>query len=87
MGTIADKLTYLGQTKAEIRDAIIAKGVTIPDKMAFREYAGKIREISADGTISRDLTDFSGIFSKGHFVWNRYSFCDNRIPNFSFRLS
>lgn len=49
MGTIADKLTYLGQTKAEIRDAIIAKGVTIPEEIAFREYAGKIREISADG--------------------------------------
>jgi len=49
MGTIADKLTYLGQTKAEIRDAIIAKGVTIPEKMPFRDYVGKIREISADG--------------------------------------
>ncbi|MEO4006948.1 BspA family leucine-rich repeat surface protein [Flavobacterium sp. CAU 1735] len=49
MGTIADKLTYLGQTKAEIRDAIIAKGVTIPEKTTFREYAGKIREISTDG--------------------------------------
>jgi len=48
MGTIADKLTYLGQTKAEIRDAIIAKGVTIPEKTTFREFAKKIREISAD---------------------------------------
>ena len=47
MGTIADKLTYLGQTKTEIRDAIISKGVTVPAATTFREYAGKIREITA----------------------------------------
>lgn len=47
MGTIADKLAYLGQTKAEIRDAIIKKGVAVPSKTTFREYAGKIREINA----------------------------------------
>ena len=46
MGTIADKLTYLGQTKAEIREAIILKGVTVPAETTFREYAGKILEIT-----------------------------------------
>ncbi|UUC46545.1 BspA family leucine-rich repeat surface protein [Flavobacterium cerinum] len=48
MGTIADKLTYLGQTKSEIRDAILSKGVTVPTDTTFREYAGKIREIQAE---------------------------------------
>ena len=48
MGTIADKLAYLGQTKAEIRDAIISKGITVPAATAFREYAGKIREITSE---------------------------------------
>lgn len=48
MGTIADKLTYLGQTKTEIRDAILSKGVTVPTDTTFREYAGKIREIQAE---------------------------------------
>jgi len=48
MGTIADKLTHLGQTKAAIRDAIISKGVTVPVETTFRDYAGKIREITAD---------------------------------------
>lgn len=47
MGTIADKLTYLGQTKSEIRDAIISKGVSVPANTTFREYAGKIRGIGA----------------------------------------
>jgi len=48
MGTIADKLTHLGQTKVAIRDAIISKGVAVPVEATFREYAGKIREITAD---------------------------------------
>lgn len=49
MGTIADKLTYLGQTKAEIRDAIVRKGVEVNAETTFREYAGKILEINAEG--------------------------------------
>lgn len=49
MGTIADKLNYLGQTKSEIRDAIISKGVPVAVETTFREYAGKIREITAEG--------------------------------------
>ncbi|UUC46549.1 BspA family leucine-rich repeat surface protein [Flavobacterium cerinum] len=49
MGTIADKLTYLGQTKAEIRDAIVKKGVAVTPETTFREYAGKILEINAEG--------------------------------------
>ena len=49
MGTIADKLIHLGQTKAEIREAIISKGVTVPVQTTFREYAGKILEITSEG--------------------------------------
>lgn len=49
MGTITDKLTYLGQTKAEIRDAILSKGVAVPVAATFRDYAGKIREIATGG--------------------------------------
>ncbi|WP_300486223.1 BspA family leucine-rich repeat surface protein [Flavobacterium sp.] len=49
MGTIADKLIHLGLTKTEIRDAIISKGVTVSEETTFRDYAGKIREITTDG--------------------------------------
>lgn len=48
MGTIADKLIYLGQTKTEIRNAMAAKGVTIPEEAPFRDYAGKILEIKTE---------------------------------------
>lgn len=44
--TIADKLTYLNGTKTAIRDAIVAKGVEVPDDATFRSYAQKIGEIS-----------------------------------------
>lgn len=45
MGTTADKLEYLNGTKAAIKTAIVAKGVTVPDGTPFREYATKIDDI------------------------------------------
>ena len=49
MGTIADKLTYLNGTKTAIKEAIVAKGVTVTDTDTFRSYAGKIGQISGGG--------------------------------------
>lgn len=46
MSTTAEKLAYLSETKAQIRDAIIAKGVDVPESTVFRDYVGKIEEIS-----------------------------------------
>ena len=45
MGTTADKLEYLQSTKAAIKQAIVAKGVDVPDGTTFREYATKISDI------------------------------------------
>lgn len=50
MGTIADKLTYLQGTKSAIKDAIVAKGVSVENGTPFRDYATKIGEISGGGT-------------------------------------
>lgn len=50
MGTIAAKLAYLNDTKLAIKNAIIAKGVSIIDGTAFREYATKIASIVAPVT-------------------------------------
>lgn len=50
MGTTADKLAYLEDTKAAIRDAIAARGVDVPTGTTFRDYAAKIGEISGGGT-------------------------------------
>lgn len=45
MGTIADKLAKLRQTKETIRRAISQKGVTIPSTTPFRQFAFYIEDI------------------------------------------
>lgn len=45
MGTTAEKLAYLNNTKTAIKDAIVAKGVEVPEGTTFRGYAEKIGEI------------------------------------------
>ena len=45
MGTTAQKLAKLVQTKTEIKTAIINKGVSIPDSATFASYAEYIGEI------------------------------------------
>lgn len=46
MGTLADKLQYLKDTKDAIMNAIIEKGVEITSSDTFRSYADKIAQIS-----------------------------------------
>lgn len=45
MGTTADKINYLNDTKAAIKEAIENKGVTVSDSDTFRSYAEKIGDI------------------------------------------
>ena len=45
MGTTAEKLAYLNNTKTAIKDAIVESGVDVPDSTLFVEYADKTREI------------------------------------------
>lgn len=45
MGTTADKLAYLNGTKTAIKNAIVSKGVAVPDGTTFRAYAEKIGSI------------------------------------------
>lgn len=47
--TIADKLTYLANTKTQIKNAIVAKGVEVADTDPFRSYAEKIAAITGGG--------------------------------------
>ena len=49
MGTTSDKLLYLQGTKSAIKDAIVAKGVSVETGTHFRDYATKIGEISGGG--------------------------------------
>lgn len=43
--TTADKLNKLKETKTAIKDAIVAKGVDVPEGTVFSDYTGKIGEI------------------------------------------
>ena len=45
----ADKLLYLQGTKSAIKDAIVAKGVSVATGTTFRDYATKIGEITTGG--------------------------------------
>lgn len=49
MGTIAEKLTYLNDTKTAIKNAVVAKGVSVSDTDTFRSYADKIGQIESGG--------------------------------------
>lgn len=51
MGTTADKLEYLSGTKDAIKQAIVDKGVAVPDGTTFRGYAGKIASIEDVGSL------------------------------------
>ena len=54
MGTTAEKLAYLDATKTAIKNAIVAKGVNVPDGATFRQYADLISGIST-GLSDEDL--------------------------------
>ena len=54
MGTTAEKLAYLDATKIAIKDAIIAKGVDVPEGTTFRGYADLISGVST-GLSDEDL--------------------------------
>lgn len=56
MGTVADKLNYLQDTKEAIKSALIEKGVSVADSDTFRSYAGKIASIEGGGGNS-DMED------------------------------
>lgn len=49
MATIAEQLTSLANTKTAIKNAIVAKGVSVADTDTFASYATKIGEIQTGG--------------------------------------
>lgn len=57
MGTTAEKLQYLNETKGMIKTAIIDKGVEITDTDTFRSYVDKIEEIPTGTSPKYGATD------------------------------
>jgi len=62
MGTIAEKLNYLNTTKTNIKNAIIAKGVTVETTDTFRDYATRISEIT-DGSVEELTVTENGTYT------------------------
>lgn len=45
MGTTAEKLAYLNDTKTAIKAAIVSNGIEVPDDTTFRSYPDKVNQI------------------------------------------
>ena len=76
MGTLADKLQYLKDTKDAIMNAIIEKGVAITSSDTFRSYADKIKNIvSGDKPTIYDT--ISSVDKNPYDYISKDSFSDN----------
>ena len=64
MGTIAEKLQRLQESKADIRAAIVAKGQSVPDTAPLSSYGDKIRAIQT-GADTSDATAAAGDILSG----------------------
>lgn len=74
MGTTTEKLTYLQETKDAIKNAIVAKGVEVPEGTTFREYAEIINLILSNKKIQANVSNESGniIYIKDQKVLEEY---------------
>ena len=68
MGTIADKLQRLQESKADIRAAIVAKGQSVPDTAPLSSYGDKIRAIQT-GADTSDATAAAGDILSGRTAY------------------
>ena len=64
MGTTADKLNKVLSTKADIKSAIIEKGVAVLDSDTFASYGDKIRSIKSGSEIPSPFVDAIDLFRK-----------------------
>lgn len=85
MGTIADKLDYLSETKNILKTNLINKEIDIPDGTTFRQMAEKVSEVFSQKEYKiTDNTDlnFQSTAKPGEFV---ISGCVGRLPNYTFK--
>ena len=69
MGTVADKLEYLSDTKELIRQAIIDQGVQVETTDSFRLYPEKISEIEGGGGGGGPFIEIREDSSTHQFNW------------------
>ena len=68
MGTAADKLTYLQETKEAIRKAIEVQGGTVAAGLPFRQYAGYITRLTPPNALAVSDGDVQVTCKLGHPV-------------------
>lgn len=59
MGTTAEKLAYLADTKADIRAAMIEKGLSVPTSTPFRGYGNLIRTMADSPPAKKALNNMT----------------------------
>ena len=91
--TTADKLSYLMATKEAIRQAIIAKGVDVPQNASFRSYATLISTITtgvdtSDATATaNDIALGKTAYVQGEKVEGTFDIMESEIPEIGGSLS
>lgn len=63
MGTIADKLTYLNETKNILKTNLINKGISVSNGATFRQMTEMVEEITASSKYKVTVKANNGIFS------------------------
>lgn len=75
MGTTAEKLSYLNETKQAIKQSLINKGATVADSDSFRSYATKIDNLNVAPSgwtalpQKADLDNNAKLYDMDDFSW------------------
>ena len=83
---IADKMEYLLETKNQIKNAIVKKGVSIEETDSFRSYANKIGQIEGGGGSNQEnfwnMRTNGGTNGHGLFAYIPAEICNENFVNF-----
>lgn len=88
MGSIADKLNTILNTKNNFKQKFNEKGVTVDDNVPFSEYPNKIDELSGMSTFQIGVSDvkLGKMISSSEIINPLYIVCDINVSNCSVTL-